>query len=296
MKYVLFSMDCELAWGFADLSPPADRVERMREDPSSVRNAYHRLVDVFDAHAVPATWAFVGHLFYDSCSDSSHASNALTGAADPYTSRSQEPLYYGPDLIDTVLDADVDHDIGGHSFLHPEFTRLDAATARADLEAMIDAAASHGVDISSFVFPRNSVGHTDLLEEVGISAYRTSTVGTNYILRDGLKPFLSRDEQFWSIPPVTPERTADGLVRIQASRLLHEVRWCYLHPWRLKRTLREMDDGQVAHFAFHPHDILGYYRLDWVLDRVLSVVDTFRSQGDVQVITMADLPAVLDAD
>jgi len=133
----------------------------------------------------------------------------------------------------------------------------------------------------------------DELEDLGISTYRTGTVGTNYILRDGLKPFFFRDEQFWSVPPVAPERTEDDLVRVQASRLLHEVRWCYLHPWRLKRTLRSMDDGQIAHFAFHPHDLLGYYRLDWVLDRVLGVVDDFRARDDVAAITMADLPALV---
>jgi len=250
-------------------------------------------VDLFDEHAVPATWAFVGHLFYDSCSDGSHPTNHLTGGADQHGSRQTDPLYYGPDLVEMVLEAEVDHDVGGHSFMHPEFTELDEEIVRDDLTAMLDAADEYGVDVSSFVFPRNSVAHTDVLEDLGISTYRTGTVGTNYILRDGLKPFFFRDEQFWSVPPVAPERTEDDLVRVQASRLLHEVRWCYLHPWRLKRTLRSMDDGQIAHFAFHPHDLLGYYRLDWVLDRVLGVVDDFRARDDVAAITMADLPALV---
>lgn len=294
MKYVLFSMDCELAWGFADLSPPVERVDKMDTDSSSVRDAYRTLIELFDDHSFPATWAFVGHLFCDSCRQDSHPTNDLTTAADPHTSRSADPLYYGPDLIDTVLQADVDHDIGGHSFTHPEFTQIDEATARAELETMIEVAGNRGIDISSFVFPRNSVAHTDLLDELGISVYRTGTVGSNYVLREGIKPFLTRDQQFWSIPPVTPERTADGLLRVEASRLLHEVRWCYLHPWRLKRTLQSMDEGEIAHFAFHPHDLLGYYRLDWVLDNVLDVVETFQSRGDVRAITMADLPDIID--
>jgi peptidoglycan/xylan/chitin deacetylase (PgdA/CDA1 family) len=293
MKYVLFTLDCELAWGFADLSPPVERIELMRENPTALRDVYRKLVDLFDEYAVPATWAFVGHLFYNSCSDGSHSTNELTGGVDPHTNRQTDPLYYGPDLVEMVLQADVDHDIGGHSFTHPEFIELDEPTVRTDLTAMLDAADEYGVDVSSFVFPRNSVAHTDVLEELGISTYRTGTVGTNYILRDGVKPFLFQDELFWSVPPVSPKRTTEGLVRIQASRLLHEVRWCYLHPWRLKRTLQTMDDGQVAHFAFHPHDLLGYYRLDWVLDRVLGVVEEFRARNDVEAITMADLPELV---
>lgn len=294
MKYVLFSMDCELAWGSAGLSPPVERLELLRADPSAVRDAYQTLIDLYEEYGVPATWAFVGHLFYEECDTDSHPLNDLTGAADPHTTRSADPLYYGPDLIDAVLESDIDHDIGGHSLTHPEFTRVDRSTAKQELEAMIDAAGSHGIEISSFVFPYNSVNYTDLLSEFDITAYRTGTVGTNYIFRRGLKPFLVRDEQFWSIPPVRPEPTSEGPLRIKASRLLHEVRWCYLHPRRLKRTLRTMEDGEVAHFAFHPHDLLGYYRLDWVLERVLRVVNRFRERGEVEPITMAELPTVVD--
>lgn len=293
MKYVLFSMDCELAWGFADLSPPIDRVERMQADPSSVRDTYRRLVDHFDSHSVPATWAFVGHLFYESCDADGHPVNELTNQSDPYSSLSVDPLYYGSDLVDLVAAADVDHDIGGHSFSHPEFPHLDTDAARTELEAMIDVAGDRGINISSFVFPRNAVAHTDLLDEFGISVYRTGTVGTNYILREGLKPLLSRDEQFWSVPPVTPERTSRGPIQIKSSRLLHEVRWSYLHPYRLKQTIQHMKDGQIAHFSFHPHDMLGYYRLDWVLNRLLGVVDEYRARGELQPITMADIPNLL---
>jgi hypothetical protein len=50
-----------------------------------------------------------------------------------------------------------------------------------------------------------------------------------------------------------------------------------------------MDDGEVMHFAFHPHDLLTYYRLDWVLERTLRVVDRLRDRGDLEVATMADL-------
>jgi hypothetical protein len=265
----------------------------MTDAASSVRDAYRTLVRLYDAPDVPATWAFVGHLLYDACDADTHPTNDLTGGADPHTTRDADPLYYGPDLVDMVLDADVDHDVGGHSLTHPEFTRLDEAAARAELETMVDFAADRGIDITSFVFPRNSVAHTDLLDDVGIGAYRTGTVGTNYILRDGLKPFRLRDEEFWSVPPVRPEPTAEGPVQVEASRLLHEVRWCYLHPRRLKRTIQTMDDGDIAHFAFHPHDLLGYYRLDRVLDRVLGVVERFRDRGEIEALTMADLPVVV---
>jgi hypothetical protein len=192
-----------------------------------------------------------------------------------------------------VRDTDLDHDIGGHSLTHPEFTALDRRAARAELEAMVDAAADHGIEISSFVFPRNLIAHTDLLNDVGIEVYRTRAVGKNHIFRDGLRPFFCHDEQFWSIPPVRAEQTDEGPVRIKTSRLLQAGRWCYLNPSRLNRTIQTMDDGEIAHFAFHPHDLLGYYRLDWVLDRVLNIVEQFRDRAELEVVTMCDLPELL---
>jgi hypothetical protein len=290
MKYVLFSMDCELAWGLAHRDPPVERVELMKQDPSNVRDAYRTLVDLYETYEIPATWAFVGHLFYNECDPGAHINGPNVSRADPLSSRNKTPLYYGDDIIQWVLDNNVDHDIGGHAFSHVEFSEVDESVARSELEAMVTAAKEWGIDIDSFVYPMNSVAHEHLLPEFGIQVYRDGTLGNNYTLRHGIRPMLARDRQFWSVPSVSPEREATGLVRIDASRLLHEERFCYLHPMRLRRTLDRISDGGIVHFAFHPHDLLNYYRLDWVLERVLSVVDEYRNRGEVEPITMADLP------
>lgn len=293
MKHVLFSMDCELAWGLAHRDPPVERVELMRADPSHVRDAYRTLVNLYDTYDVPATWAFVGHLFYNSCGPSDHIDGPNISRSDPFSARRAEPLYYGDDLIDRVLEADVNHDIGGHAFSHVEFTEIDESVARAELGAMVDAAADRGVEIDSFVYPMNSVAHEHLLPEYRIEVYREATVGKNYILRRGLKPFLTRNQKFWSVPPVIPRLNEEGLVTVDSSRLLHEERFCYLHPSRLRRTFDQMNDGEIAHFAFHPHDLLNYYRLDRVLERVLKVVAEYVGRGEVEPLTMADLPDLL---
>lgn len=293
MKYVVFSMDCELAWGSAHLSPPVDRVEEMVADPSNVRDAYRTLVHLYDKYNVPATWAFVGHLFNGSCRPGTHINSPNISRRDPHSTRAEAPLYYGDDLIDLVLDANADHDIGGHAFSHIEFTEVGESIARDELAALVDAANERGIDIDSFVYPMNSVAHEHLLPEFDISVYRDGTIGNNYIFRRGIKPFLMRDQQFWSVPPVTPQRDKNNTVTVDTSRLLHEVRWCYLHPTRLRKTFERMDDGEVVHFAFHPHDLLGYFKLDWVLDRVLQVVAEYRDRGEIKPVTMAALPNLI---
>lgn len=292
MKYILFSLDCELAWGFADLDPPIPRVETMRSDPTNVRSAYRTILGLFDEYDIPATFAFVGHLFLDECTADTHPINDLTTPSDPMSSIGDDPLYYGSDLVKLVADATVDHEIGGHAFSHPVFDEIDSETASAELQALISAADEHGVTISSFVFPRNAVAHTEELVAHGIDTYRTFTVGENYILRRGLKPALTGDSQFWSVPPVRPNVDDDGLTAVGGSRLLHEVRWSYIHPLRLRRTINQMNHGEVVHFCFHPHDMLGYFKFDWVLERVLAVVEKYRDRGDVEVVTMADMPQI----
>lgn len=294
MKYISFSLDCELAWGFADLEPPVERVEKLRNDPSRGRDAYRTILNLFDRYDIPATFAFVGHLFLDSCTDQTHPANHLTTPGDPYSSMNEDQLYYGPDLVEMVKDATVDHDIGGHSFSHPDFRQIDRETADAELAALTDIAADAGVDVTSFVYPRNSVAHADLLPEYGIQTYRELTVGENYILRRGLKPFLTADRHFWSVPPVSPTFKDDGVISIAGSRLLHEVRWMYIHPIRLRRTLAQMNEDEIIHFCFHPHDMLGYFKLDWILDRILQIVATYRNRGSLEVVTMADIPGIVD--
>lgn len=282
-------MDCELAWGLAHRDPPVERVQLMQDDSSNVRDAYQTLVDLYDTYEVPATWAFVGHLFYSDCGPAAHIDSPNISRVDPFSTRNESPLYYGDDVIQSVIDAEVDHDIGGHAFSHAEFTQIEESIARAELEAMVSAADEWGVDIESFVYPMNSVAHKHLLSEFGIKVYRNNTVGSNYILRRGIRPMLTGDPDFWSIPPVTPTRETGELIMIDSSRLLHEERFCYLHPIRLRRTFNRMDDGEIAHFAFHPHDLLNYYQLDRVLERVLRVVAEHRDNGSVKPITMADL-------
>lgn len=289
MKYVCFSLDCELAWGFADLEPPVERVQTMENDPSTVRDTYSTIIELFDKYEVPATFAFVGHLFFSHCSEGTHYLNNTTGPADPFTDQQRNPLYYGPDLIQMVKKAEINHDIGAHSFLHPVFEEIDRETARSDLKAMTDAADKNGISINSFVYPRNAAAHIDLLDEFGIETYRGKTIGENHILRSGLKPFLMQEKDFWSIPPVRPTKTDAGPVRVDGSRLLHEVRWCYIHPLRLRRSVSHMDDGEILHFCFHPHDLLGYFKLEWILEILLKQISDYREKGIVEVVTMDDV-------
>lgn len=168
---VVFSLDAELGWGFHDHEdPPADRV-------AAGRTGWRTLLDTFERHGVPATWAVVGHLLLEDC-DGVHADHPSPDgwfARERGAWRDRPDLRFGVDLVEAVAEADVDHEIGCHSFSHVLFDdpRTTRAVARAELAAAVEAAEPHGIEYESFVFPRNGVGHRDLLADAGFRAYRS---------------------------------------------------------------------------------------------------------------------------
>ena len=219
MGSVVLSLDAELGWGFHDLdSPPIDRVE-------SARDGWKRLLDYFDEFDVPATWAVVGHLFLEDC-DGEHASHPVGNDwfdAERGRWRSRPDLRFGEGLIERVRGADVDHEIGCHTFSHVLYgdRRTDRALALAELEASIDAARARDVSFSSFVFPRNVVGHRDTLAESGFSCYRGRAPARRFDEAPLGRPLRKLAEATVDAPPlVKPHRDEFGLVNVPASLYL----------------------------------------------------------------------------
>ena len=219
MGSVVLSLDAELGWGFHDLdSPPTARVEHARE-------GWKELLDYFDEFDVPATWAVVGHLFLDEC-DGEHGSHPAPEGwfgAERGRWRSRPDLRFGEGLIERVQEAAVDHEIGCHSFSHVLYgdRRTDRTLALAELEASVEAARAHDVELSSFVFPRNVVGHRDTLAESGFSCYRGAAPTRRLDDAPLGRPLRKLAEATVGAPPlVRPYRDEFGLVNVPASLYL----------------------------------------------------------------------------
>jgi len=170
MGSFVISIDAELGWGFHDLpDPPTDRLD-------AARSGWLTLLDVLDAHDVPATWAVVGHLMLETC-DGVHADHPSIGGwfgRERGSWRDRPDLRFGTELVRAVLDSSTDHEIACHTFSHVLFDdpRVTREIAGAELRAAADAGRSLDVSYDSLVFPRNAVGHRDLLPSYGISCYR----------------------------------------------------------------------------------------------------------------------------
>ena len=297
MGTVTLSVDAELGWGWHDLEcPPSERVE-------AGRTGWQRLLDLFDEYEVPATWAIVGHLFLDEC-DGRHDDHPLgndwfrreTGAW-----RNRPDLRFGADLVRAVQSAGVDHDLGSHTFSHVPLwdSETSRETAREEIERSVGVAESCGLSLDSFVYPRNRVGHRDLLAECGFRAYRGQRPTTRADGgRLGRATKLVRGTVPGTHPPVVePHVDEYGLVNVPASLYLFGFEGrartvaeaVYADPILLKAK-RGIDavaasDG-VFHMWLHPNNLVAERDLARV-EAVLSLVAERRRAADINVATMA---------
>jgi len=288
---VVLSLDAELGWGFHDLrNPPTRRVE-------AGRRGWSTMLELLEEYRIPATWAVVGHLMLESC-DGRHADHP---APDGWFERERtdwqdrEDVRFGPDLVRDLLGSDVDHEFASHSFSHVLFGRpeTDRELAAAELERSLEIAADWNQCVESFIYPRNSVGHRDVLAEQGLRAYRSKSPTGH-----GIRCIFDLTVRNKSLL-VTPTIDEHGLVDIPASLFLFGFEGS-------ARTVAESvwDDPMVAlarhgidqaterdgifHMWLHPNN-LTHERDDRRMRAILSYLAQRRAETDLTVETMADV-------
>ncbi|RQG91250.1 polysaccharide deacetylase [Natrarchaeobius halalkaliphilus] len=290
MGSVVLSLDAELGWGFHDFeSPPVDRVE-------AGRRGWSVMLELLEEYDVPATWAVVGHLMLDSC-DGTHADHpAPPGWFAPERTewRNRPDLRFAPALVEALFDSDVDHEFASHSFSHVLFgdPETDRELAAAELDRSMDIAADWGRTIESFVYPRNDVGHRDVLAEYGFGVYRGKSP-----THDGVRGLFDSIVRSRSML-VEPAVDEYGLVNVPASLFLFgfegPARTAAESVWadpmvvqaRLGIDEAARRDG-VFHMWLHPNNLTDP-RDDERMRAILEHLDRRREETDIRVETMGE--------
>ncbi|WP_227354049.1 polysaccharide deacetylase family protein [Haladaptatus salinisoli] len=302
MNAVVLSLDAELAWGYHDLPTVPDHVE-------SARTSWSRLLALFDEYNIPATWAVVGHLLLDSC-DGEHAGHATPAedwfSRDPGGVAERSPLWFSDGIVDAIADAKANHEIGCHTFSHVEFgdERTSREVAVDETRASLEIADDAGYSLESFVFPRNNVGHRDVLAAYGFTCYRGTRPELWY---DGgrfesLAKVVDLTVSKTGPPLVEPEVDEYGLVNVPASMFLFgyegRVRTITESVWddplirAAKRGIdraADADDG-IFHLWMHPNNFTeerDFERLRAVLEHIAKR----RDEARLQVRTMGSVAA-----
>lgn len=87
-------------------------------------------------------------------------------------------------VLDLFSESAVKHDVGAHGYYHKQFSNLSQNQAQNELKMISAGMERVGIVPRSFVFPRNTVAHLDLLAKYGYKCYRGNSPCT-YIEKDG---------------------------------------------------------------------------------------------------------------
>lgn len=294
MGEVIVSVDAELSWGYHDLETIPPRLD-------DARRSWYTTLELFDKHDIPATWGIVGHLQLDAC-DGRHEDHPLGPSWFPCGAVSGGPSdWHAPELIEAVRAAQQDHEIGSHTYSHVLMNEANRAAAEAEVTEARRLADQVGIDLQSFIFPRNRVAHRDVLAEHGFSCYRGNQPRRWYA-DSPLRPLLKLVD--WSRigtepPLVTPSVDEHGLVNVPASFYLFSFEGLARRVAGLvghepvvavaKRGIEKaIERDGLFHMYFHPHNVLqpdGEARLD----AVFEYLSRRRAETDLEVRTMGDV-------
>lgn len=283
---IVFSADFEMAWAFRYSKTVSD-AERMG---IYERENFPKILNLFNENNIPVTWATVGHLFLESCSISENGikhpemprplyfqnKNWIFNTGDwydhdPCTNYSNALAWYAPDLVRMIINSDVNHEIGCHTFSHIDFSYENCPNelAVSELDMCINQSKQYGVSIKSMVFPGGTFGNFEILKQKEIICYRKQTRFHIDL------PYLDKY----------------GLVVIPSSLILDRDKYGWsqkFHIEILKQFLTKAAKyKQVCHFWFHPS--MDKWYLENILPELLSEISNYKNKGLIEIKTMGQL-------
>lgn len=305
------SLDFELVWGSRDLYDPLEPLLVQARDTRRI--VFERLLGRLQALGMVATWATVGHLFL---AEARRVDGVLHPEVVPPAHRwyprpwfqdvpegteAEHPEFYGRRLVRRLVEAG--QEIGSHSFSHPVFgdPGCSRQCADTDLARCVALGRELGLTLRAFVFPRNVVGHLDLVARHGFTCWRGPA--PDWYSRPGVPRVAGRLAHLADVaraarpPTVLPERGPHGLWNVPASASFlpsDGVRRVIPVSRRVDRALAGLSDAvdqrRVFHLWLHPINLASHPEPMLAgLCRVLDQAARLRDAGRLDVLGMAQV-------
>jgi peptidoglycan/xylan/chitin deacetylase (PgdA/CDA1 family) len=266
----IISLDTELAWGTRGS-------KKYLEHYQETRKIIDRLLNLFNKYEIKATWAMVGHLFLDQCKKIDGVVHPeiirpqykwLHGDwfdVDPSSNLDSAPEWYGKDIVEKIINCLVKQEIGCHTFSHIDVKdngcNRDCFTS--ELKKCRDLAQSFGLELKSFVFPKNKVANIDLLKEFGYLCFRDKDNNWYSNLPSSCKKIAHIIDEYLCLP--TRSTTAKKLNEVWNFPgnyfYVHKNGWAKNLPicFRVKKVKiginKAIKKNQIFHMWFHPFNL-----------------------------------------
>lgn len=297
----VISLDFELLWGVRDHSDK----QAYGQNVLGAREAVPRMLGIFEAHGIRATWATVGFLF---CETKDELMASLPADRPAYTNprlsnyiyldecgkdERSDPYYFGASLVDAIRKTP-GQELGTHTMSH-YYCLEDGQTLaafEADLVAAKKLAGHRGVSLKSIVFPRNQFtpAHLTVCARQGITHYRGNPTGWAYRAAKGAEQTPAKralrliDAYSGILGSQTFVPGRDGPVDIPASRFLRPCagKLAAFHPLHLSAIKHGMTEAAKArrgyHLWWHPHNF--GRNLDANMAGLRLIIDHFAALRD----------------
>jgi peptidoglycan/xylan/chitin deacetylase (PgdA/CDA1 family) len=278
-KFVI-SLDFEIYWGVRDVI----RLRDYEGQLLGVQEVIPELLALFKKYQINATFATVGFLFFDSKEEllknlPPKKPQYLNTRLSPYRGHfdsvgkdeTVDPFHFGKHLIQKIINSE--QEIGSHTFSH--YYCLEKGQTKEDFKEDLAAAKKiaeeNGVELKSFVFPRNQYNkaYLETCKEMGFTSFRgnerswlfsSENFGTQVILR---RPFRLLDSYLnlsgHNCYPLAEIKNTFP-VNIPSSRYLRPAskKFNRLEKLRLRRIKESMSfaakQGMMYHLWWHPHN------------------------------------------
>jgi peptidoglycan/xylan/chitin deacetylase (PgdA/CDA1 family) len=250
---LLISADFELAWASRYNKKKRNTLRPAVAGAKTERGNIPEILKLCKLYNIPVTWATIGHLFLDSCSELSGKKHPEIPEISPYKGRywdysgsdwfehdpctnlKEDPDWYAPDLVKLIINSGVKHEIGCHTFSHIDCRDnvCPPGLFRAELRECKRLSAGLGINMKTFVHPGHTVGNLEVLAEEGFTNFRS-----NY--RNILGYPKKQTHGLWEL-----EQTAELVYRKEWSVDYHVFRYIEI----IKRAIKTK---KVCVFWFHP--------------------------------------------
>lgn len=309
----VISLDFELHWGVRDVWS----VDQYRANLLGVREVVPRLLEVFTARGIKATWATVGFLMAESREELIEHMPVERPCyqdprLDPYAALEEtgdgehdDPFHFAPSLVRMIADAP-GQEVATHTLSHfyPLEPGASAEAFAADLDGALALAGARGLSISSIVFPRNQVSSAALriCAARGLIAFRGTERAWYHNPRAGTSPLSARAMRLLDayVPlgahHLQQPHEVEGLVNVPASRFLRSVhgapgRLDALRVSRIDQAMtRAARSGTLFHMWWHPHGFGAEPSENLaVLGRILDRFERLRQDSRLESMTMSDI-------
>jgi hypothetical protein len=200
--------------------------------------------------------------------------------------------WFCPEAFELVRDRGM-HEIGCHGFRHVPLGHSEVTKEEAcyELRKATELATFKGIELKTFVFPRNQVGYISLLADQGYIGFRNANPATG---RHGRLGNLAQELNIWEVSQ-DPEPAASSLVSIPGGYFLnwrHGLREAVPGAVTLMRWRSILNDAvennRVALLYLHPHNLIDGPGTLELFEEVLQIASKLRESKGLAIVTQAE--------